>query len=427
MNEQTDPPNFQTLTHDASGNEVEAYFGCWLDINQPAQPQFPISPAAPIDGPYPSGRQTIQNLIRNAHTCLTAEIEMDGVTLINNGDTPGSSDKLAQRNLSIVASDNPGSPASHRIPNTFEIKPTSFATIKQNLTPDELLIDWQDVPDGSEASIFLPGTDAEAVVRLANSLYVKHRLSAVDAHTLKTPAHGVTYIPIPPGEGANLPGLLTIDLPSTVRKGQAFKAVARQLTNAVGRQIVPPPPIGSGQTDGALVFAEREPLIRWRQVIGSFQVSMPVRTREVMLDPEERLLAVLKWIEKSVPPTDRWSPVFTRYVQVIADRVKALGGDPDKIQPSPSGNGHVKPGPESHISFVGRIAEVVYDRFGEFEGFALDTEEGLRSFSSEEEELGHLVRDAWEDRLLVRIVVERDSPHKPHSIVLLRAPRGSSG
>lgn len=424
MNDQTDPPNFQTLSHDPSGNEVEAYFGCWLDINQASQPQFPISPAAPIDGPYPSGRQTIQNLIRNAHTCLTAEIEMDGVTLVTNGETPGSSDKLAQRNLSIVASDNPGSPASHRIPNTFEIKPTSFATIKENLTPDELLIDWQDIPAGAEASIFLPGTDAQTVLNLANSLYVTHRLSAVDAHTLKTPAHGVTYIPIPAGQGANLAGLLTIDLPSTVRKGQAFKAVARQLTNAVGRQIVPPPPIGSGQRDGALVFVDREPLIRWRKVIGSFQVSMPVRTREVMLEPEERLLAVLKWIDLSIPPTDRWSPVFTRYVQVVADRVKALGGDPDKIQPSPSGNGHVTPGPESHISFTGRIAEVVYDRFGEFEGFVLDTEEGRRSFSSEEEELGGLVRDAWEDRLLVRIVVERDSQHKPHSLVLLRAPRG---
>src|SRR5690242_18467167 len=102
-----------------TGAEIVAYYGCWLDINQPSQPQFPISPPAPIDGPYSSGRQTIQDLIRNAHQCLVAEISVDGVTLVNSGDTPGSSDKLAQRNLSIVASDNPGAPASHRIPNTF--------------------------------------------------------------------------------------------------------------------------------------------------------------------------------------------------------------------------------------------------------------------------------------------------------------------
>ena len=110
MDEQTDEANHQTISHDGSGNEVVSYFGCWLDINQSTQLQFPIAPPAPIDGPYTTGRKTIQDLIRNAHQCLTAEISLDGVALLHNGDTPGSSDKLAQRNLSIVASDNPGSP-----------------------------------------------------------------------------------------------------------------------------------------------------------------------------------------------------------------------------------------------------------------------------------------------------------------------------
>ncbi len=102
INEQTDVKNVQVIAHDATGNERIAYFGCWLDINQPTQKLFPISPPNNT-GPYnPADQQSIQDLIRNIHQCLVAEISLDGVALINNGETPGSSDKLAQRNLTVV-------------------------------------------------------------------------------------------------------------------------------------------------------------------------------------------------------------------------------------------------------------------------------------------------------------------------------------
>jgi hypothetical protein len=409
-----------------------AYFGCWLDINQPSQSWFPIAPPAPIDGPYASGRQTIQNLIRNAHQCLTAEISLDGVTLINNGQTPGSSDKLAQRNLSIVLSDNPGSPASHRIPNTFEIKP-SFIDVKRGTQPDEILIDWGNTPPESEASIYLPGTSAAHILQLANSMYSRHRLTLADNHTLKVPAAGVTYIPVPPGAGANYAGLLTIDLPSTVRKGQVFKVVARQLTHAAGLAVVPSPVIGSGikppSKGGSQAVVNRRQ-IQWRIVLGSFQITIPVRTKEVMLAPEERLLAVLRWIQESIPANDRWYPVFDRYVGVIGDRVKALGGDPDAIKPSPGDPGHGKhPCHGTHhrhehgeecVGFVGKVTELAYDRFGDFEGFVLDTEEGNRFFFAHEPAISHLCKEAWEERILIKVVVERDNMRRPVSVVLLR-------
>lgn len=421
MDEQTDEPNHQTLLHDGSGAEVVAYFGCWLDINQPSQPQFPIAPSTPIDGPYPSGRVTVQDLIRNAHQCLTAEISLDGVTLLNNGETPGSSDKLAQRNLSIVASDNPGSPASHRIPNTFEIKPTSIETIQAG-QPDELLIDWGNTPTGSQATIYLPATDANQIVKLANSMYSRHNLSVVDAQTLKCVVDGVTYIPVPPGIGANYAGLLIVDLPSTVRKGQVFKFVVRQITDAAGVAILPPPVIGAGK-QRRTGFAEKRPLVRWRRVLGSFQVTIPVKTKEVMLGPEERLLGVLRWIQKSIPPSDRWSPVFSKYVGVIADRVKALGGNPDAVLPSPGDGGYGKlhKRGEERLRFVGKVAELVYDCFGDFEGFALDTEDGERSFCGREPAVERLLRQAWEERILIRVVVERDDLRRPMRILLLRA------
>jgi hypothetical protein len=62
-------------------------------------------------------------------------------------------------------------------------------------------------------------------------------------------------------------------------------------------------------------------------------------------------------------------------VGVIADRVKALGGNPDAVLPSPGdgGYGELHKRGEERLRFVGKVAELVYDRFGDFEGFALDT------------------------------------------------------
>jgi hypothetical protein len=425
MNAQTDEPNHQQINHDGSGAEVDVYFGCWLDINQPTPALFPtsapISPA-PLDGPYSGPLQSVQNLIRNIHQCLTAEISMDGVTLITAGQTPGSSDKLAQRNLTIVASDNPGSPASHRVPMTFEVKPTRIET-KVGSKPDELLINWGDTPEGSVASLYLPGTSAQHIVQLANSLYVRHNLKAVDAHTIQTPTGGITYVPIPPSVGADYAGLLTVDLPKTVKKGQVFKVVAQQLTDAAGFAVQPPPPNQPGAPVNAAV---NRPVIHWRKVTGSFQLTIPVKTKEVMLRPEERLLGVLKWIQKSVPEGDRWKPVFDRYVGVIADRVEALGGDPAKIKPSPGDQEHGHPkhegghGRESGVCTVGKVRELIYDRYGEFEGFVLETEEADRLYYAHEPALAHLLNRSWEERILIKVVTEEDEPHRPASIGLLR-------
>ena len=63
-----------------------------------------------------------------------------------------------------------------------------------------------------------------------------------------------------------------------------------------------------------------------------------------------------------------------------------------------------------------------FDRFGDFEGFVLDTEDGLRDFSSREREVEMLVSRAWRQRIAILVVTERHSEHEPRSIVLLRTP-----
>ena len=335
MTEQTDPANVRTIPHDASGNERQVYFGCWLDINQ-LQPLFPLIPV-PMDGPFPSPsehpKKTIQELIRGQHQCLVAEIAFD-LAPIPEGSTPGQSDKLAQRNLAIVESDNPGKIASHRIPLTFEIQPTS-RTVELDEIPDELMIDWGNIPDGSIAKIYLPGINSAEVCSLATGLYKSHRLTGVDEHTVQCPTGGITYLPIPDNIQTNLAGLLSVDLPESVRRDQAFTIIVRQITTAFEQTpvvIAPRTTNLSGETAATI------PPLKWRRILGSFQLTIPVRTKEVLLEPELRQLSVLRWIQKAIPEDDIWFPVFQRYVGQIAGRVDAFGGDSSGVVASPSGD-----------------------------------------------------------------------------------------
>jgi hypothetical protein len=314
MTTQDDPLNVKDIPADAGGNEVVRYFGCWLDINQ-ATPRFPVQPS-PIDGPYASGMISVQDHVRGEHQCLVAEIAFD-LAPIQSGAIPASSDKLAQRNLAIVESANPGISLSRRIPQTFEIRPSGSV-----LEHDELMIDWGDIPVGSVATLYLPGIDINRVLSLATRRYRTHRLIRIDENTLKFDAGGITYLPIPVSEGS-YPGLLTVDLPEGIKKGQVFRIVVRQV-------------IAEQQRISVTHRVEEPPHI-WRHITGSFQLTIPVRDKADILPRQQRLLSNLRWIERAIPAKDRWSPVFSRYVTQIADRVDGLGGDSKKVGASPSG------------------------------------------------------------------------------------------
>lgn len=317
LNGQSDVPNVQTVA--ASGTERRVYFGAWLDFNQTA-PQFPINPS-PADGPWSANRKSIQELVRGQHQCLVAEIAFDPAPIPVTV-TPGTSDKLAQRNLAIVESANPGILASRRIPQTFDIRPTSNA-LPEAAMHDDLMIDWGRTPVESLATIYLPAINAEDVLDLAAQMYRTSDFALVDEHTLQMRTGGMSWIPIPKGGDTNFTGLITIDLPSTIRERQVFRVIVRQVTGAA-RPVVD--------------VAEVAPARAWRHILGSFQITIPVRTKEVILAPEQRLLSNLRWIARAIPLTDRWYSVFRRYVSQVVSRVDGLGGDSSKVAPSPSGD-----------------------------------------------------------------------------------------
>ena len=392
----------------APGNGVAyVYFGCWLDINQAMTGAVPKSPVpAGSANPWANGSQSVLAAITGQHQCLIAEISYDADP-VQDGETPASSDKLAQRNLAVVQSANPGNPASHRIPHTFDIRPTP--KLAAGAPVDELMIDWGNTPRGSSARLYLPSVGAAAVLDLAAEMYPTHRLRQVDSSTLQCPTGGATWVPVPQGGGSNFAALLTVDLPATVRKGQAFTIVVRQVTSDTGAR----------QLDRRSASAATAT----RRVLGTFQLTIPVSTEEALLEPEERLLAIMRWIEEGIPANDRWSPVVARYVAQIADRVQGFGGDPGQILPSPTGDGipkhrHREPKPEKRIVFTGKIAGLVFDRFGDFEGFLLDSEDGERAFHSGEREIEELAERAWRERLRVTVRVDRDEPHRPMSIII---------
>ena len=93
MDKQTDDPNVRTITAHGDGSEVDTFFGCWLDINQPFKPngvtpnnRLPAHvPGIHADGPFtdPSNPPLPiqQAILRSLHQCLIAEIAFDPVAI----------------------------------------------------------------------------------------------------------------------------------------------------------------------------------------------------------------------------------------------------------------------------------------------------------------------------------------------------------
>lgn len=345
MDNQVDAPfNVQDIGQDPQGKEVFHFFGCWLDINQPKKPDgttpnnvLPIKVDVKKDGPFqdPANKPLpIQKaILRNPHQCLIAEISFDPVS-ITGGKDPFNSDKLAQRNLAWGDLANPGVDGSRRALNTFEIRPTP-QTLPLHETPDELMIEWGNVSVGTTAQIYLPAVDVDDVLKRANGMYTTHSLTRVDGHTLQCTAAGITYIPIPRGTELNFAGLLSLDFPAGITHGQLFNVVVKQVTSAFGTTSTPPP--GAPPPPPAAVVVNRYP-IKWRRVLGAFQVNVPVQTKSLLLAREERLLSVMKWIGEDIPPDSRWYPIFKRYLAQLGDRVSGFGGNPDEVLPSPDGD-----------------------------------------------------------------------------------------
>ena len=276
-------------------------------------------------------------------------------------------------------------------------------------------------PERQLAQIYLPAVDVDDVLSTAARMYTSHRLTRIDDHTLQCATGGVTYVPIPPGATVNYAGLLSVDVPGTGRRGGTYQVVVRQVTNAFGKRVPPPPPPPGLEAEVAAVGAAAE--VEWRRVLGAFQLAIPVKAKQLLLlVPEERDLSVLRWIAEAIPHHNRWHPVFHRYLEQIAGRVRTFGGDPTKILPSPTGELKPKHSREQTRALTGNIAELIFDHFGDFEGFLLETDEHEHRFSTRERNMAALAERAWHDQLRLTVIAEPQKPHTPLTIIIHQPP-----
>jgi hypothetical protein len=294
------------------------------------------------------------------------------------------------------------------------------------------------------ASLYWPQVLASDVVTLAQQFYGATPLTAADAHTIKIPVTGgLSYVPIPSGGGQNFAGLFTVDLPpSAVHSGESFDITVKR----VGTKSVPappppppPPPTPQIQTHSAAATtsrpararrathgedARRSPAhveapaiapakwIRWRYVIGTFQVHIPVVTGDQILPAEETLLAIMKWRLQHMSHSNRWYPVLLRYIEYISARVDGLGGDAKNIPPSL--NGYLpkrKPLCEAE-EFTGKICEVLFDCHGDFDGFVLDDCCESHLFRSRAKAIGKLALWACREGATVSVYADRGPNRK---------------
>jgi hypothetical protein len=104
--------NNHTITIPDNHDYTWAFFGCFLNV-------YDLSNVI--------GGSNIQAwTVGSAHNCLVAQIAYSGAPIVNaNGviENPEISDKLAQRNLQVTPSGNPGFPATHHVPQTLDVRP----------------------------------------------------------------------------------------------------------------------------------------------------------------------------------------------------------------------------------------------------------------------------------------------------------------
>jgi hypothetical protein len=375
MRSQVDATNRRTIAG-SGAVEVTEYFGCWLDFNQ-TTPRFPLTPPHNGSGGSFGGTLlSIQQLVRNHHCCLAAEIHYP-LDPIPSGATPGSHDNLSQRNLVVVDSDNPGTAATHTVQTTFEVRPSAvpldvpevFERLSRRVESDELMFRWNDLPRESHVTLYIPSADAGEIVAAAAARNGPPVLTARAHDTLFCRPGDVTYVPLPGPRQVNIPGLLSVELPPTVKAGERFTVSVHQISG------------------------------RPRRIIGSFQLTIPVVQPAEILPIEVRKLSVLRHIGLAIPAGNRWRAVWDRLLEQIGDRVRGLGEDPDEIEPSPTG----EPGRPTPPAVTGKVGRVLYDRFGDFEGFVLETDDGEKTIHTCRRGIEEVVVRACRDGLRVTV------------------------
>jgi hypothetical protein len=381
---QTDSNNSKSVLASAGFQ----FYGALIDNNL----DVPYLTETPVSG---GGLVSLPTIVMGEHQCVVTEVIYGGAP-IPSGANPATSDKISQRNLAISTVANPGMSASRVALHTFEIEATPGA-ITPEVPPDELLLAWaHPTPRRTYVTLHIPSWNAHDVVSLADRLYTRHDIRAIDAHTIEIPGGGDRYVPIPKSL-VRQAGVLAVQLPLGIRKGQRFDLAVQQITNRQrtakqpepviqkitrkeaseilqrltsraakpekagnaestvrgvfdlgdNRSLVTDLSIFDGGGDHALIITHPDPKLveearqnsgRWREPIGTFQLAIPVSTKKDMLFYHLQLLSIMLWRVEHLDRKSVWYPTMSYYLALLIEKVRALGGDPYEVPPTPGGD-----------------------------------------------------------------------------------------
>jgi hypothetical protein len=336
MTTQPDPANVQTFAISPAGGETIRYFGALLDINSDT-PRYPAAPSG--DGPFPIGEcVSIRNIIRGQHQCMVAEVFL-GSDPTDPASTPATSDHLAQRNLLIIETANPGiDNITHTAQHSFDIVllnrdqktaivnrrridrisqvpmrnlPNEAANVTAAVPPaasstfgdpagsvrypgfDELVFLWNNLPTTSKVEVYLPFLTAEYPWLVRELRRAPRTVRVADGNTLSLAVQGVSYLPIPNIGLERLPGLLTVTLPDGIKAGEVYTVDVMHMRPATG------------------------------MILGGFRLTIPVKKAAQIYNRALRLLPVFEERLSLTPGTSRWYPILRRQVDYF--RARALG------------------------------------------------------------------------------------------------------
>jgi hypothetical protein len=303
MRTQQDPAN--RWTPETSASAASTYFGCWLDVNQ-SEPAFPRHPATP-HGPFEGLRRSIQHLLRGGEISLVAEL-YTSTRPLHPGTSPASTTRLAMRSAASAQVAPASGAALATAAVAFSIRatpaasPTSPADQRQQAT-DELIIDWHELPPGTEVRLYLPSSSVEVMMSTARKYYETLRLERIDHHTVRLLPADVTYLPLPAAQDQDQPALLTMQLPTLAGNSTCTVTISQR---SVARQ----------------------------QLVGTIGISLVKATpRRIVADATGRL-AVLRGIDAEIARDDPWRGVSVRQTAHLADQIRQFGGDPDAVDVS---------------------------------------------------------------------------------------------
>ena len=424
MTAQTDAPNVASFPAGPSAERV-MYFGAYLDINQPGSRLPATRIAGHPDGGFAAAEvQTLRTLMTDAHQCMVVEVmyEFDET---EEGETPASSDNLAQRNLAILTSGNPGSPITRTVEHSFEVHTGSR---RDDVRVEERQLLAAVVHDHGGAHRATPrtgelepaplrlitaGERGELVHREAVSLAMQMHRShnwehALDLEHVLPQAQAAVARQFPLAFDAvdwqrtgdwydellflwnGLPEASDVRLylprvrcedvlnlralrhaPGDVRivDPHTLSLVPRGVT------YVPMPPAAGRRVAGVVTVALPEGIKRgqrWRvnvvqvrgserRTTGGFQLDIQVESAKLLAEAERRLLGIVFEQLSLTPAHDRWHPVLARRVETLRRRARAFAEEAGIAWEDPTTYRDPKD-PVHEIPFAGPRVRVVLER-----------------------------------------------------------------